>query len=228
MQIILSKDGNELNYSYLSARYDFSLLVFLRHWHSPWTPKSHLSFSVPYRSAVSTLASCAHRYAVPSDIVALVNSFLPRSWWPDERRSCWCQDCQLDQLKREFGSEKKKKSKPDSFITCSGCQVALACSKEHMKFLHKDGHKRYCGLPPFRAPFAEEDNILCQEILGDAIGIDSILDTNLNDNDDDGSWESVESDDEDAADLGKSDVILSFFNNKSYKFQQRVHLPFWG
>lgn len=173
---------------------------------------------------------------------------MPRVWWPDDRRCCWCQDCQLDQLSRVFnnkvrsrksnwgkqpglGLETKKKSKPDTLNTCSGCQVALACSKEHMKFLHRDGHKRYCGLPPFRAPFAEEDNNLCREVLGtlddvpDAVP-DDHHDSNQDDDNDDGSWESVDSN-QDAAD-GRSDVIFTYFNNKSYKFQQRVQIPFWS
>jgi hypothetical protein len=265
---VLDEDETELDYAHLSARYDFSLLVFLRQWHAPWTPDSHLSFSIPFRRSVSTLALCAHRFGVPHDMVALVNSFLPRSWWPDDRRRCWCRDCQMnnskqksqssnwdsqyclrseknDQINRLSGEEKSNaiassttgedKSKPaPTLITCAGCQVAMTCSKEHMKFLHKDGHKRYCGLPPFRAPFHEEDNEICREVLGDEIvletnGLENIIDeqnTQEVDIIDDGSWESVNSNEEEAVEPGKSDVIFSFFNSKSYKLQQRVQYPF--
>ncbi len=181
-------------------------------------------------------------------MVAQVNSFLPRTWWPDDRMCCWCHQCQLDQLFRVFnekvhsrksdrgslaglGVERKKKPKSDrsTLVTCSGCQVAAACSKEHMKFLHKDGHKRVCGLPPFRVPFTEEDNNLCREILGSADGMLDMKSVNCQNDDeiDDGSWESMDSNQEAAA--GVSDVIFSFFNSKSYKFQQRgVQFPFWS
>ena len=252
---VVDEDETELDYAHLSARYDFSLLVFLRQWHAPWTPDSHLSFSIPFRRSVSTLALCAHRFGVPHDMVALVNSFLPRSWWPDDRRSCWCRDCQMNRksqssnwdsqyfLRSErndqnsrLSSEWDEKTKPTpTLITCSGCQVAMACSKEHMKFLHKDGHRRYCGKPPFRAPFHEEDNEICREVLGDGEeqetnGLENIDDQNIGfqeeDTIDDGSWESVDSNEEEAVEPGKSDVIFLFFNSKSYKLQQRVHYPF--
>ena len=259
---MVDEDEIELNYAHLSARYDFSLLVFLRQWHAPWTPDSHLSFSLPFRRSVSTLALCAHRYGVPHDMVALVNSFLPRSWWPDDRRCCWCRDCQMSSLKHQsqssnwdsqyclrserkekskdgqssrLGSEREEKSKPPlTLMTCSGCQVAMACSKEHMKFMHKDGHKRYCGLPPFRAPFHEDDNEICR-VLGVLYGEEEVRE-NVDDQDeaitqeddiiDDGSWESVDSNEEEVIEPGISDVIFSFFNSKSYKLQQRVEYPF--
>jgi hypothetical protein len=104
-----------------------------------------------------------------------------------------------------------------------------------MKFLHKDGHKRYCGLPPFRAPFHEDDNNICREVLGDGEeeethvleGVDDQdAGTREDDNIDDGSWESVDSNEEEVVEPGKSDVIFSFFNSKSYKLQQRVEYPF--
>jgi len=68
---VIDEDGTELDHAHLSARYDFSLLVFLRKWHSPWTPESHLSFSIPHRRAISTLALCAHRYGVPGESTCL-------------------------------------------------------------------------------------------------------------------------------------------------------------
>jgi hypothetical protein len=43
---------------------------------------------------------------------------------------------------------------------------------------------------------------------------------------DDGSWESVDSNEEEVIEPGISDVIFSFFNSKSYKLQQRVEYPF--
>ena len=242
---VIDEDGMELDQSYLSARYDFSLMMFVRKYNSPWTPESHLSYSIPYRRAVSTLALCAHRYGVPHDISVLVNSFLPRSWWPDDRRCCWCRDCQLNNLKQDFnakiatrasnwsyeqnaGARKPKKS--PSLMTCPGCEVAAACSRDHMKYLHQDGHKRYCGLPPFRVPFSDEDNALCREV---GTELPNQMETGEDENeeeeneaDDDGSWESVDSNDEELQDRRRSDIIYSFFNDKSYKLQHREAPPF--
>ncbi|KAL9181415.1 hypothetical protein ACHAXT_010220 [Thalassiosira profunda] len=242
---VIDEDDIRLDQGQLSARYDFTLLVFLRQWHSPWTPASHLSYSLPYRQAVSTLALCGHRIGVPSGITNLINSFLPRSWWPDDRRLCWCRDCQLDKLKASYrdkirsrqsnwGSEEEKPSasnaKADNaplLMTCQHCSVAMACSKEHLKYLHQDGHKRYCGLPPFQAPFGRDDNVLCKEVFGqkdETTLLDSDDDGGNSDdeNDDDGSWESVDSNGEaEPVVQSRTDMIWSFFNDHSYKHQRR-------
>jgi len=108
----------------------------------------------------------------------------------------------------------------------------MACTKEHLKYLHQDGHKRYCGLPPFRAPFGDEDNALCREIFEekDETSLlncgDDENESQEDENDDDDSWESFHSDDEEEAAQSKSDVIFSFFNEKSYKLQRREAAPF--
>ena len=94
----LNEEGDALSGDVLAARYDFTLLMMIRAWNAPWTPTSSFSFSVPFRKAITTLALCAHRYGVPADIAAVVNSFLPREWWSDDRRQCWCHDCQLKQV----------------------------------------------------------------------------------------------------------------------------------
>ncbi|KAL7554386.1 hypothetical protein ACHAWF_017831 [Thalassiosira exigua] len=230
---VVDEDGTELDQSSLSARYDFSLLVFLRQWHSPWTPES-----------------------VPHDISIHVNSFLPRSWWPDDRRSCWCRDCQLNQLKAGFkakiasrqsnwskGGEKAlsslvedEKKKSPTLMTCPGCHVAMACSKDHLKYLHQDGHKRYCGLPPFRAPFSEEDDNLCRQIFGgkeDASDVENDHGENESeqgaeiDEEHEDDWESVDSNEEaEGAEQSRSETILAFFDDKSYRLQRREAPPF--
>lgn len=119
----------------------------------------------------------------------------------------------------------------------------MVCSKEHLKYLLQDGHKRYCGLPPFRSPFSEDDNALCREVLGkddinNQLENENAKDDNKDrecieeeedegDDNDDGSWESVESDEGLEHDKRtKNDQIFSFFNEKSYKFQQREAHPF--
>lgn len=39
---------------------------------------------------------------MPNEVAMKVSSFLPRSWWPDDRRRCWCHDCQLMELSTLF------------------------------------------------------------------------------------------------------------------------------
>ena len=247
MQIVATIAQDGLDQAHLSARYDFSLLLFLRQWHLPWSPGSHFSFSIPHRQAVVTLLLCSHRYGIPPDISCLVASFLPRSWWPDDRRCCWCRECQLNQLKHVYNTkitsrqsnwspeqdtasvshlkvDKGGKSPCSALMNCPGCQVAMACSKEHLKTLNQDGHKRYCGLPPFRLPFNHEDNNLCQLIFGEnrESGAEDNICSQDNDNfddDDDGSWESLDSNEE--VNESNNDMIFSFFEEKSYKFQRR-------
>ena len=248
------QEGADLDYSGLASRYDFTLLLFLREWSSPWTAGNHLSFSFPFRSSVRQLALCAHRFGVPSDIVASVNSFLPRSWWPDDRLSCWCRECQLVDLKNQYRDKILSRqsnwsandvasiippsppARPKSslqMLTCK-CTVALACSREHIRYLYQEGHKRVCGFPPFR-PFSEEDRAFCCDLLrnGDDNAQVATEDAeNFFDDDGDGSgdedgdWESVNSNEELTEERTKSQRILTYFEEKSYKYQQREALPF--
>jgi len=102
-----------------------------------------------------------------------------------------------------------------------------------MKYIHQDGHKRYCGLPPFRAPFSEEDNALCREVFGETEetrplenGDKEDTGEEEDDAEDDGDWESVDSLEIEERGRCRSDVIFSFFNDKSYKLQRREALPF--
>ena len=231
------ENETELDYAHLSARYDLTLLMLLRAWHSPWTPSSHLSYSVPFRRSISTLALCAHRYQIPSDIVVHVNSFLQRSWWQDDRQCCWSRDCQLSKMKKSFQTKILSRqgnwdagsstgtagNKFPPLVVCPGCKVASVCSRECWKHLHQDGHKRHCGRPPFRTPFSDEDNNLCRQLFGTEEEDQEFVSEDIVD--DDESWESVDSDEE-VTDASRSDIVFSFFNNKVYKHQQREALPF--
>ena len=230
-----------MEYSHLVSCYDFSLLMLVREWNKPWTPQSHLSFSIPYRNAVSTLALCAHRYGVPASIVEIVNSFLPRSWFHDERMCCWSNDCQLNQLaqlyrekissrtsnwngKAPLQSELTTQSRPGRTLIGCGCKVAMVCCKDHLKRLHQEGHKRQCGLPPFRPPFSKEDNLFVREIFeGSDVGLgdeDDGSDAVQNEEDTE-SWESVDSNAEDIQRSTMHDKIYTWFNSQSYKIQRR-------
>ncbi|KAL7463972.1 hypothetical protein ACHAXS_004322 [Conticribra weissflogii] len=138
---------------------------------------------------------------------------------------------------REHGSSMitKKQIGASTLLTCK-CTVAMACSKEHMKHLVQDGHKRYCGLPPFRAPFGEDDNAFCREVLGRNDYVDGEMERYSENGDGfeerdngDGSddWESVDSNEDHVFDgRTTTEKIFTFFNEKSYKHQRREALPF--
>lgn len=242
----LNEEGDALSYTGLASRYDFSLMLLLREWNAPWTSSSHMSYSFSFRRAVKESALCAHRFGVPSDIVVAVNSFLPRSWWPDERASCWCRDCQLVSLKEQFkekvmnrrsnwseydnieGGKQKTtaaRAKAPSLISCK-CNVALACSKDHMKYLHQEGHKRCCGLPPFRI-LTEEDHAFIRDVFGDELrDTETAYEEEDGDDDEDEDWESIDSNDLLNDGRTRSEKILKYFEGNSYRHTRREVLPF--
>jgi hypothetical protein len=94
-----------------------------------------------------------------------------------------------------------------------------------MRYLHQEGHKRHCGLPPFR-PFCEEDNAFCRDVLGENEDRGLLADEdakksweeegNLSDEDDD--WESVHSD-EALAELkkAKDKLDLGLINQEQFE-----------
>jgi hypothetical protein len=93
-----------------------------------------------------------------------------------------------------------------------------------MRYLHQEGHKRHCGLPPFR-PFCEEDNAFCRDVLEESEDRDSQADEDCNESwneegnlsDEDDDWESVHSDEALSERKTMSEKILAFFEEKSYK-----------
>ncbi len=229
-----------MEYSHLVACYDFSLLMLIREWNKPWTPRSHLSFSIPFRNAISSLALCAHRYGVPASIVEIVSSYLPRSWFDDERMCCWSHECQMTQLSELYRekissrssnwnrqkSQQKTQNRGRTLRAC-GCEVAMVCCKDHWKKLQQEGHKRQCGLPPFRPPFSKEENLFVREIFEGSNTVDEVVDREYdkpdpNQNvDDSDSWESVDTNTEDVQRCTTNDKIYSWFNSQSYKIQRR-------
>ena len=94
----IDEEEKELTRRELAARYDFSLVMLQRTWHEPWTPKSHRSFSSDQKLAIKTLFLCSYRVRVPNDVAERVAAYLSRDWWPDDRKMCWCHDCQLTKL----------------------------------------------------------------------------------------------------------------------------------
>jgi len=163
-------NGQLLTTDQIKARYDLSMLMLRRSWSLPWTPSSHDSFQIPFKKAVRTIALVAHRHRFPLDLCALINSFLSREWWPDQRAQCWRYDCQIDDLQEYLQSierdavEDPTESSEDiaqsskKLIKCNGCRVVYACSKNHMIEIFHEGHLRECRCPPMRIPNGEDLN----------------------------------------------------------------------
>mmetsp|Transcript_23081 Transcript_23081/g.48045 ORF Transcript_23081/g.48045 Transcript_23081/m.48045 type:complete len:330 (+) Transcript_23081:366-1355(+) len=96
---LLLQEGKGLTGPELASRFDFTILMLQRAWQEAWTPQSHRSFSIQHKDAMKAIALCAWKCRMPNEIALRVNSFLPRSWWPDnDRKQCWCHDCQLMKL----------------------------------------------------------------------------------------------------------------------------------
>ena len=103
-------------------------------------------------------------------------------------------------------------AKPIDSARLSQCECkshVYYCSKEHRKYFMQDGHKRACGVPPFRAHGIEEE-LLVREVFGKSNGVgggNDEVDKESDDedaefcgSDDESCWESVGSDEEDEED----------------------------
>ena len=168
---------------------------------------------------------------MPLDICMAVNSFLSRDWWPDERAECWLYECQIDKLQDSLCNERQHNN-DKQLKKCRGCNVAHACSSKHMKSIHREGHRRMCRVPPMREPNAE-DLAFCIQILERSSGDNSIeeetlenveiFDDEMNDNSDEDDWESIASDEisGEPSKISTADAVLKYFQNKSYRIQQR-------
>lgn len=263
---ISDEEGKDLSGYEIAARIDFSILMLQRAWNAPWTPQSHVSFSTQHKAAMKTLATVAWKYGMPNEISLRVNAFLPRSWWPDDRKQCWCHDCLLLSLSTSLRDKVTTReaspsqptpmhqdvpqqlpatmhntslmrslpiAKPIDSARLSQCECkshVYYCSKEHRRYFMQDGHKRACGVPPFRAHGIEEE-LLVREVFGKSDGVDGRSDEDAEGSDDDAEfcgsddescWESVGSDEEDEEDAApiqrtRTEIIYKFFNSRSYK-----------
>ena len=138
----------------------------------------------------------------------------------------------------------------------SGCTVERYCSKECAKDAWKEGHKRMCRYAPYR--FGRGEEALCRQVIdsdgthiedNDAcIGLATatwgsksnstsnavdVYEYGSDDGDDDSSWESVASDEEDLiltkpVKKSKAEIVFEYFEQKSYRHQRTEPLPFAG
>lgn len=225
----------------LAARYDFTLLMMKRAWSSPWEMSSHASFQRPYRIALHTLALCAHRYGMPVDVTRYTFTFLPRTWWPDDRSLCWRYECQHNDLKRRISSDRKylpgfkigeERNKSIKMIPCPDCHIAHACSQNHLNAIFREGHRRVCQTPPLR-PFSNDDEALCREVLGEHLYSESAecaleCDESIDFDDDASCWESIDSSDDLKDVEGVTDIIFRYFDQKKYKVQKMEDQAFFN
>lgn len=125
----------------------------------------------------------------------------------------------------------KRASRP--FVNCPGCSVASYCCNEHRQSDYRDGHKGACGNPPCKIPGQKEmellNNILCiqRQELGPPIFNDEVIQlvksmfnaSVVADDDNSGSWESVDTDEDEDDDQSDSitNVVHRFFERESYR-----------
>ena len=181
---------------------------------------------------------------MPVDVTRYTFTFLPRTWWPDERSLCWRYECQHNDLKKNISSDSKnplclkageKRKKSIKMIPCPGCHIAHACSQKHLNAIFRQGHRRVCQTPPLR-PFSNDDEAFCREVLGEHLSFERDrcaleCDENVDFDDDASCWESVESSD-DLNDVEEvTDTIFRYFDQKKYKVQKmedQVFSNFYG
>ena len=233
-------DDISLDDDHKRARYDFMILNMVRAWKQPWSEKSHLSFSRQFRDAAYTLALCSRRFFMPPDIVDHILTFMSRLWWDDDTKRCFCRDCNISDISlkienRITSRENEQETLSDTitnknnrtYILCDHCEVVSFCSlKCKTKAMH-EGHRKRCRFPPYKCGKEEID--LCNKILDNedpVILVDE--DNRFEDCNDDSSWESVQSDDNENQTNPTSDskLILNFFASRTYKYLRSEALPF--
>lgn len=213
-------------------RFDFTLLALQCAWHEPWTAESHPTFQPGFRTAVFEVALCLHHTGMPREIHGHIVQYLARDWWPDTRASCWNYDCMLAELRKQEECRDAGEEYVPPAVTFCVCGVAAYCSRTCRENDWKSGgHKRMCGKPPYCRPTVKEYRfceVIRQKVLGvsdesDAMALEQnqselVMDELVvedEDEGDDGSWESVDSDEEMEAPSGETrtttSLITEFF-----------------
>jgi hypothetical protein len=213
-----------------------TLLKLLQAWNSPWSPASHHSFQPQFKAAVRTLVLCAGRVGLPSDVGFHIAKFLPRSAWTDERDRCWCDDCAVDNavclMTWKLGGLKPDQAPKLNVTRPCVCQIAMYKSSEHRR-KHAGQHRKGCNKIPLRLP-GREELLLCNfvdaKLRGEEVHFEEAGPEIGNDEaeDDEGSWESMDTDDEVFMEKPQSvtSVVFDYFNRKSYKLRETEESAF--
>lgn len=220
------------------ARYDFMILNLVHAWKQPWSANSHLSFSNQFRSATDALVLCMRRFFMPPDIVDNILRFTNRLWWKDDAQMCFCQDCNINDLSFKMQNRiavrentqrvtvEADKKKNNNSILCDGCEVVSFCSTYCKKKAMHEGHRKRCSYPPYTC--GREEVEFCQQILYNNPFVETEESKSVND--DDSSWESVQSDFDtellEVNSTSKAMAISNFFSKHTYKYQRSEALPF--
>lgn len=216
----------------LRSGLDFSLMLLLRAWHAPWTPESHISFQPEFRRAAHTIMLATSRLSMPNDVGYKIIEFLRRDFWPDERAQCWNHECQFNQVVKLV--EMKKIAEQHNgvsrvFLTCPKCGVPNYCSESCRKTDWADYHRQLCNAPPNRIPGLEEER-LCTKVFDEHAFecCPSATPTHVSENDDqeaesemsddEGSWEDIDSDEDDVPEeTTPSQIVFKFFKEQTYE-----------
>jgi hypothetical protein len=101
---------------------------------------------------------------------------------------------------------------------CPECDVAMYCSYKHRTYHYREGHKKVCGIPPFRK-FGNQEAALFAEVFGRNQETQSTSIFYDDDNegaayDEDSSWESIDTNEdlESEAPVSRTRIIQRFFD----------------
>jgi hypothetical protein len=150
------------------------------------------------------------------DLFPSIFEYLQRSWFSDHRQDCWLAQCQLSHLYDDIrGVATVRKFEG----VCPKCRIACACSTQHaIDFMYTEGHKKICGLGPLRR-YGSVEEAFCKQIISPVLNATNESPSTEDQNsDDDSSWESIDSEEEERINLldQKTRQIISFFS-KDYK-----------
>ena len=228
------KENKPVSPLHISARYDFTLLKLVHSWNSPWKPGRHHSYQPQFRAAVKAIFLCSNRLGMPHDIACYISQFLPRSFWPDERARCWCDDCSVDNaislmIWKLNGKLEDRKPKLQVSKLCE-CRVAMYRNNEHRR---KDSgqHRKWCQSIPLCIPGREEERF-CQliesKLAGELVADETADAVAMDDEgDDEGSWESIASDEEETNEpKSVTEMIHDFFSRRSYRHHSTEETAF--
>jgi hypothetical protein len=167
---------------------------------------------------------------MPKEIAMNVCSFLHRDWWFDKRKECWCWDCVSKEMSKRFQAKRSRRMGDTSgqvdggrlLEYCPECGVAMYCSYKHRTYHYREGHKKVCGIPPFRK-FGNQEAALFAEVFGRNQET-STFDDDGNEGaayDEDSSWEIIDNDEdlESGAPVSRTRIIQRFLDAAAQNIQ---------